>query len=108
MPVKSRSMIMIVDDDEPMRTYLGETLITGGYDFESFADGAAALGWLASCADPVNLLFSDINMPGMSGLDLLRTVRAVLPDLPFVLISGLCELSTAIDAMQAGASDYLL
>ena len=51
---------------------------------------------------------SDVNMPGMSGLELLRTVRAVSPDLPFILISGLCELSTAMDAMKTGASDYLL
>jgi putative nucleotidyltransferase with HDIG domain len=47
-------------------------------------------------------------MPGMNGIELLRTVRAVSPELPFILISGLCELSTAMDAMKVGASDYLL
>ncbi len=103
-----RGLVAVVDDDESMRTYLGETLSTGGYDFRSFSDGATALGWLASGEGSISLLFSDINMPGMNGLDLLRTVRAVLPDLPFVLISGVCDLPKAHAALLAGATDYLL
>jgi len=53
-------------------------------------------------------LLSDITMPGMSGPDLLRTVRTVLPDLPIILLSGLCDLPTAQGALRAGATDYLL
>ena len=91
-----------------MREYLGEALTASGCVCNTFADSAAALSYLASVQELPDLVLSDINMPGMSGLDFLRTVRAVTPDLPFILISGLCELATAIDAMQAGASDYLL
>ena len=100
--------MVVVDDDESMRLYLSETLASGGYDCESFADGATALGWLASREDRVDLLLSDIAMPGMTGLDLLRTVKTVAPDLPFILVSGLCDLPMAQGALRAGATDYLL
>jgi response regulator RpfG family c-di-GMP phosphodiesterase len=100
--------VVVVDDDESMRMYLSETLTSGGYGCRSFANGPAALGWLAAAEEPVDLLLSDINMPGMNGLDLLRTVKAVAPHLPFILISGLCDLPTAHGALRAGATDYLL
>lgn len=91
-----------------MRVYLRETLISGGYDCRLFPSGGDALGWLASGKEHVDLMLSDIDMPGMNGLDLLRTVKTMAPDLPFILISGLCDLPTAHGAMRAGASDYLL
>ena len=47
-------------------------------------------------------------MPGMGGIDLLRVVRAVTPDLPVILISGVYELGLAIDALKLGAADYSL
>ncbi len=73
-----------------------------------FSNGAVALNWLASAEEHVDLLLSDINMPGMNGLDLLRTVKTVAPNLPFILISGLCDLPMANGALRAGATDYLL
>ncbi len=100
--------VLVVEDDAIMREYLGEALTASGCACSTFADSAAALSYLASVQQPPDLVLSDISMPGMSGMELLRTVRAVSPDLPFILISGLCELSTAIDAMRVGASDYLL
>ena len=100
--------VLVVEDEASMRTYLGEALTASGCAFSSFADSAAALSYLSSLDQPPDLVLSDINMPGMSGMELLRTVRTVSPELPFILISGLCELSTAMDAMKVGASDYLL
>jgi putative nucleotidyltransferase with HDIG domain len=100
--------IVVVDDDESMREYLSETLTSGGYDCRSFPTGAEALGWLSSAEERVDLLLSDVNMPGMNGLDLLRTVKAVAPDLPFILVSGRCDLPVAQGALRAGATDYLL
>src|ERR1700722_6912695 len=100
--------VLVVEDDPTMRAYLGEAIIASGCACRTFSDSAAALGYLASVQEPPDLMLSDINMPGMNGMELLRTVRAVSPDLPFILISGLCELSTAMDAMRTGASDYLL
>jgi len=104
----SEKTVVVVDDDAAMREYLSETLALGGYVCETFPSGVAALGWLASAQEPVHLLLSDINMPGMSGLDLLRTVKAVAPQLPFILVSGACDLPVAQGALRAGATDYLL
>lgn len=100
--------IVVVDDDEFMRLFLTETLASARYECRSFSDGASALGWLASGESRADLLLSDIHMPGMSGLDLLRTVKTVAPQLPFILISGLCDLPLARSALRAGANDYLL
>ncbi len=100
--------VVVVDDDEAVRQYLGDALESGGYDCRMFTNGASALGWLASGEEHVDLWFSDINMPGMNGIDLLRNVKRVAPDLPFILVSGLCDLPIAQGALKAGATDYLL
>jgi putative nucleotidyltransferase with HDIG domain len=100
--------VVVVDDEEPMRLFLSEALESKGYGCKSFSSGAAALGWLASGKQSVNLVFSDIKMSGMSGLHLLRTVRAASPRLPFILISGAFDLALAKEALNAGATDYLL
>jgi len=105
---KGGSTVLVVDDDETMRVYLNDTLTSAGYTCRSFSDGAAAIDWMASGEISADLLLSDITMPGMSGLDLLRTVRTVLPYLPIILLSGLCDLPTAQGALRAGATDYLL
>jgi two-component system response regulator RpfG len=108
MRANDERTVIVVDDDAAMRFYLTETLTRGGYGCRSFPDGAAAVGWLASGEEPADLLVSDINMPGMSGLDLLRTVKAVSPGLPFILLSGACDLPMAQSALRSGATDYLL
>jgi response regulator RpfG family c-di-GMP phosphodiesterase len=108
MPLDLEKTVVVVDDDESIRLYLSETLASGGYGCRMFPNGAAALGWLASGEEHVDLWLSDINMPGMSGLDLLRNVKTVAPDLPFILVSGLCDLPMAQGALRAGATDYLL
>jgi response regulator RpfG family c-di-GMP phosphodiesterase len=100
--------VLVVEDDAAMREYLGDVIRASGCFCSAFPDTATALSWLASGQQLPDLVLSDINMPGMSGMDFLRTVRVVTPDLPFILISGLCELSTAMEAMAAGATDYLL
>ena len=108
MAANGERTVVVVEDDDFMRTYLGETLESGGYACKTFPTGSAALGWLATGEKRVDLLLSDLNMPGLSGLDLLRTVKAVAPDLPFILLSGNCDLPLAQKAMKAGATDYLL
>ena len=105
---QQRPTAIVVDDDEAMRTFLGEALAASGCACNTFPDSAAALAHLASVQEPPDLVLSDIGMPGMNGIDLLRTVKAVSPDLPFILVSGSCELTTAMDAVRVGAADYLL
>jgi putative nucleotidyltransferase with HDIG domain len=100
--------VMIVEDDDPMRQYLEDVLTISGYRCNTFPDSASALSHLSSVEPPVDLVLSDINMPGMSGLEFLRTVKMVTPDLPFILISGACELAIALEAVRVGATDYLM
>lgn len=108
MAPHAEKTVVVVDDDEAVRNYMGEALASGGYGCRMFTDGMAALGWLSSAQEHVDLWFSDINMPGMNGIDLLRNVKQVAPDLPFILVSGLCDLPMAQGALRAGATDYLL
>jgi response regulator RpfG family c-di-GMP phosphodiesterase len=91
-----------------MRDYLHNVLLQDGYRCESFSDGLELLSYLGEAGNDRDLLLSDINMPGLNGIDLLRTTQAVEPDLPVILISGLYELGLALDALNAGAADYLL
>lgn len=98
--------VLVVDDDEGMRELLGETLASAGYECTAVADGLRALSHLAS-GEAVDLVFSDIGMPGISGIDLLQTVKTVAPTTPVVLISGLYRQELGLSAMLAGAADYL-
>ena len=108
MPAVSGKMVVVVEDDEAMRSYLNEVLTSGGYGCRSFPNSAAALEWLSSGKERVDLVLSDVNMPGMNGLDLLRTVKTVAPDLPFILISGRRDFHIVRNAVLAGAAGYLL
>jgi response regulator RpfG family c-di-GMP phosphodiesterase len=73
-----------------------------------FESARTALGWMACAGERADLWLSDINMPGMNGIDLLRNVKRMAPDMPFILVSGLCDLPMAQEALRAGATDYLL
>jgi response regulator RpfG family c-di-GMP phosphodiesterase len=102
------SPIIVVDDEEMMRQYLYDVLSRHGYDCRCFEGSLSALAYMANAAESPRLMLTDISMPGMDGMDLLRTIKTVSPDTPVILISGLYELALAIEALKGGASDYLL
>ena len=113
MPATHLETIVVVDDDQAIRTYLTEVLKPSGYKCETFEDSFSALRWLSAARSQTGtgtpgMLLSDIALPGMNGMDLLRKVKVMHPALPFVLLSASCDLSSAIDAMSAGATDYLM
>lgn len=78
--------VLVVDDDPGIRDVLAQALIGAGYRVSCAADGEA--GWDALCADSVDVLITDNDMPLMRGVDLLRRVRAGPLQLPVVFISG--------------------
>ena len=99
--------VLVVDDDASIRDYLAEVLRYKGYNCHCFSESLAALSYLNSRNPSADLVLADISMPGMSGIDLVREVKDIDPDMPVILISGLYELALAVDALEAGADDYL-
>jgi putative two-component system response regulator len=104
---RANNTVLVVDDDASIREYLSEVLRLEGYECHSFSDSLAALAYLNQSESPADLMLADISMPNMGGIELLREVKLSHPDLPVILISGMYELALAVDALEAGADDYL-
>ncbi len=96
-------LIHVVEDDRDHRIALCDLIEAAGYRAEAFADGGAAM---AAESRP-DLILTDLRMPGMDGQQLLEAARDRDPDCPVVLISGHGELAQAVQAMRAGAEDFL-
>ena len=107
MAVETATTVLVVDDEEPIRDYLSAVLRFEGYDCRTFEESRTALDYLASTDHPADLMLTDIKMPGMTGIELLRSVKRLKPGLPVILVSGLYELALAIEALEYGADDYL-
>ncbi len=102
--------ILIVEDDPALRDALCETLSHAGYSVESAGDGVAAMTMLA---DPerlreTGLVISDVQMRPMDGHALLGELRARHPELPVLMMTAYGSIPKAVEAMQAGAVDYLV
>ncbi|GAB4366590.1 MAG: sigma-54 dependent transcriptional regulator [Deltaproteobacteria bacterium] len=97
--------ILITEDDRNLRRVLKAMLDREGYEVAEAADGAAALEWVS--AHPVDAVISDIRMPKMDGLALFRRVRELRPGLPVVLITAYGTIGDAVEAIRAGAFDYI-
>jgi two-component system, NtrC family, nitrogen regulation response regulator NtrX len=100
-----RRRILIIDDEQGIRTALGQLLEYEGYDVQSVADAPAGIAAYAEWKP--ELVFMDVKLPGMDGLEGLRRLRAAHPDASVVMISGHGTIQTAVEATQAGAYDFL-
>ena len=99
------SLIFVIDDDEAVRESLADNLGLRGYDVVTFSGAAAALERLD--AGFTGVVVSDLRMPGMDGLALMRRLAQIDAQIPFVLISGHADVPTAIAAVREGAYDFL-
>ena len=97
--------ILLIDDDEAILKAIGRSLTARGYALRTASSGREGLRLMAE--DPPDLVISDIQMPGMDGVALLRAVRERFPDMPVILTTGYATVDTAIDALRLGACDYL-
>ena len=98
--------ILIVEDDLDLREALCDTLDLAGLRVSGVADGGEALNLLGS--DPIDMVISDVNMPGMDGHDLLCEVRRRHPQVPMALITAYGSIGKSVQAMRDGAVDYLV
>lgn len=101
-----RKTVLIVDDEENARIGLSCFLVQEGYDVAIASDGAEALEVLRDNPH-TSLIISDINMPGMNGMSLLREVNRQHPETAIIMVTAYGEVETYIDAMNLGAFDYL-
>ncbi len=97
---------LVVDDADGMRAYLASVFEARGFEVDTCEDGRRALSLLESGADP-DLVLLDVMMPGDDGLATLAAIRERWPTLPVLMMSVIGRASTIVQAMQAGASDYL-
>ena len=98
--------ILIVEDDPDVRAMLTRTLGCGGYVVDSAADGSEALDKFRD--NRFNLVITDVRLPQMNGLQLLGEIKQAEPHVPVIVITGYGSVQNAVEAMQGGASDYLL
>ncbi|MDN5856691.1 MAG: response regulator, partial [Actinomycetia bacterium] len=109
MTEHTRRRVLVVDDDERVRTVVSWQLEADGYAVAQAADGAAALEQIAS--DRPDLVVLDLSMPGVGGLDVLRRVRGGAggpTSLPVIVLSGRSGETDRIVGLDLGADDYLV
>lgn len=104
--MQKQLIILAVDDEPNMRRLLEISLRQAGYKAVLAANGAEALVQIKS--QHIDLVISDLHMPSMDGLALLKAIRQDSDTLPFIMVTALGEIKTAVEAMKLGASDYIL
>lgn len=97
--------VLLVDDQPELRRLFARTLTKKGHDVVAAASAAAAIDLLRD--GEFDLVISDVQMPDISGVELLRRIHERDPDLPVLLLSGMPDLETAMQAVQHGAFEYL-
>jgi len=100
-----RPRILVVDDEQAVRDLVAKTLAMADYDVETVADGPTAIERLRT--NEYDLLITDLKMPGMDGLSVIREARRQSAELPIIIITGFSTEASAIEAINLGVSGYL-
>lgn len=101
----TRVKILVAEDDAFTRTSMTAYLIAEGYEVEKSANGREALNLIRE--NEPDLVVSDLSMPEMDGMELLKILSEERPLLPVIIVSGVGTMATVIEALRVGASDYL-
>ena len=100
-----KARVLVVDDEASARDALSKLLTQEGYSVETAEDGVAALAQFTDA--PADVVVTDLNMPKMDGVELLKKLREQDADIPVILCTASDQVSAAVAAMRAGADDYL-
>ena len=101
-----KSRILVVDDEESIREFLEIMLKKEGYEVSCVEDGQQALDFLKKKS--VDMVISDLQMPNVTGIELLEQVKQQYPDMLFMMITAFGTTETAVEAMKLGAYDYII
>lgn len=104
---QARQAVLIVEDEADIRELLSEYFRARNYDVVGAADGRAALLAVEREAHRFSLVVTDLHLPGVDGLAVLRAARAANPGIYVVIVTGFASLDSAIQAVRLGAYDYL-
>jgi DNA-binding NtrC family response regulator len=99
--------LVIVEDDPIQSDLLADLLRANGFEVTAFSEGARALQALENDAVPADLVLTDVAMPGMDGIELCKQLKESRPELPVVVVTAETNLPTAVNALRAGAYDFL-
>jgi DNA-binding NtrC family response regulator len=103
---EAKGRIVVVDDDAGGRLAMARALERVGFEVRSFGDGIEALAYIREHSD-LELVVTDLKMPGLDGLEVLRRAREIVPDVGVLVITAYGSVETAVGAMKSGAEDYL-
>jgi DNA-binding response OmpR family regulator len=104
--MNSQGNVLLIDDEDSLRHTLTRVLKAAGCEVASAANGPEALRLLSNL--PFDLVYLDIHLPGMNGLEILQSIRNTHADLPVILFTGHASLQSALEAIRLGATDYLV
>ena len=103
--MSTRGRILVVDDEEQMRDLLVKVLEKSGYQVSVSAEGTQALALLER--EPADLVVTDVRMPGMGGMEALRAVKELNPDIVVIIMTAFGTIDQAVQAVKEGAYDYI-
>ncbi len=103
MPEKNR--ILVVDDEEALRTVLSTELSSEGYEVSTAADGSEAIDLVKG--NNYDLVLLDIKMPNVDGFEVLKYVKGNKPDIKVIMLTGFADLKNAIESKRLGAEDFV-
>ena len=106
MSDEHRKTILVVDDEADIRLVM-EDLLMDEYNVLMASDGQEALEIIVEKQDGIDLVITDIKMPRMNGMELLKEIKASYPEIGVMMISAFREISTAVEAIRQGAYDYI-
>ncbi|MBI3600604.1 MAG: sigma-54-dependent Fis family transcriptional regulator, partial [Nitrospinae bacterium] len=98
--------ILIIDDEDEMRAALTETLIRSGYSVHTASNGVEGIELFNK--EPFGMVITDVKMPKVSGLQVLKEIKKVSPQTPVIVITAYGTIDNAVEAMREGAFDYIL
>ena len=103
--MSSHERILVVDDEEQMRDLLAKVLERKGFQTSVCGDGTEALAFLEK--EPVDLVVTDVRMPGLGGMEALRAVKELNPDIVVIIMTAFGSIDQAVQAVKEGAYDYI-